>query len=164
MRHALARGRPHVRHIKVGSAAVTRIAPARAHARAYVFDPRLLRRGAKRAVAIAAIKVVATEIVYHVKVRQLALAGMAPRARKAVPVIIRTEPGGLGAVGECAVALVMQQKVRRPVPRVEVGRGIVILVKPQVVAVQAQVDVEPAVPVVISNRRVGKVPCGGCAN
>ena len=54
------------------------------------------------------------------------------------------------------VALVVEQEVRWPISRVEVRGRVVILIQPQVITVDTEVDVEPAVAIVVRDGSVGE--------
>src|SRR5690349_2976449 len=79
---------------------------------------------------------------------------IAPSARKAVAIVISVESSPLGAIAKHRATFVMQQKIGRAIARIEIRSGIVILVEAEIVAVQAEIDVEPPVIVVVGDRCV----------
>src|SRR5207253_9810931 len=91
------------------------------------------------------------EIVGHIEVRNAIIVVVAPGARKAVAVVIHVQPCGFCPVQKSAMPFVVKQKVRRAVPRVKIRRGIMILVKSHIIAVEAKINVEPSVAIVVRN-------------
>src|SRR5215469_3346904 len=89
---------------------------------------------------------------------------MPPDAGERVAVVVDIEAGSLRAILEDAIAFVVQKKVWRAIAGVEIRNRVVILIEARVVAVQAEIDVEASIPVVVggggvrerSRRRIGK--------
>ena len=155
-RNALARRRPHVRYVEVFRAIIVVVEPADTHARADVFH--LGSRGdvSKSSVAVVAIKIFPPEIIYHVKIGPAIAVEIGPAASKAVARVVLVETGLGSYIAKCAVAVVAHHEVRRPVVGVIIRRRILILVRALVIDVEAEVDIEPAVAVVIGHRCAGK--------
>ena len=65
-------------------------------------------------------------------------------------------PDGGGYVAECAVALVAHQEIGRTVFGVVIRRRIFVLPRALVVGVEAEVNVEPAVAIVVGGGRSGE--------
>ena len=115
--------------------------------------------GGESAIAVVAVEIVAAEVIGDVDVgmaRRRVAGGVAPGAGEAIAVIFGVEAGGFGAIGEDAVAFVVQQEVGRPVARVVVRHRVVILVEAEVIAVEAEVDVQTAITVVVGECGVGE--------
>src|SRR5580698_327174 len=81
---------------------------------------------------------------------------VAPSATKAVARVVLVEARLGSYVVKRAIPMVAHHEVRRPVLRVVVGRRILILVRALVKSVEAKMDVEPTVAVIIRHRRAGK--------
>ena len=54
--------------------------------------------------------------------------------------------------------MVVKKVIRRPIPRIEIRNGIAILVQSLIVAVQAKVNVQPPVVVIVGNGRMSECP------
>jgi len=54
------------------------------------------------------------------------------------------------------VAFVVEKEIRRAVARVEVGRGIVILIEAEIIGIEAKINVKAAVVVVVGDGRVSE--------
>ena len=54
------------------------------------------------------------------------------------------------------VAFVVEEEIWRAVPRVEVWDGVVILIEAEIIAVEAEIDIEASIAVVIGDGRMGE--------
>src|ERR1019366_8485125 len=92
-RDALARRRPHVRHVKVFRAVIIVINPADAHPRADIFNSRLRSNVSKSSIAIVTVEILAPEIIHHVKIRPAIAVEVVPPTTKAVARVVLVETG-----------------------------------------------------------------------
>src|SRR6185295_20227548 len=111
-------------------------------------------------IAVVAIKIAAPEVIGYVEVGCPVGIEIAPGAGKTVAIVVHIQPRSRSPVSESRVAFIVQQEVRRPIARVEVRHGIVVLVEAGVVAVQAKIDVEPPVTIVVRDGGVGECSLG----
>ena len=108
MRNPLACGRPHVGGVEILRAVVIGIEPGNAHTGAHVFDARLRRYIGECAIAVVAIKILATEIVYDVKIRPGVLIVVVPSATEAVARVVFIEARLFGDVLKSSVTIVAE--------------------------------------------------------
>src|SRR5208283_3685554 len=155
-RDAFARRCPHIRHVEVFRSVIVVVKTADAHPRADIFHSCLPCNVDKSSIAIVAVKILSAEIVYHVKVGPAIPVEVAPPASKAVARVVLVEPRLGSHVAERAVPLVAHHEIGRPVVGVIIRRRILVLVGALVVDVEAEVDIQPAVAVIIGNRRSRK--------
>src|SRR5207247_5151085 len=153
---ALAGGRPHVRDVQVLVPIVVVVEPADAHAGAEIFNPGFPGNVGESAVTVVAIEVFPSKIVGHVEVGPAVVVVVCPSAGKAEAIVVLVETRLGGHVGEGAVAVVVEQEIRRAVLGVVIRRRISVAVESAVIAVKAKVDVEPAVAVVVGEGAPGK--------
>src|SRR5260370_28232829 len=150
---------PHIGSVKFFASVTIEIEPRNAHSGAHIFDAGLLRDIAKGAVAVVAIKIFAAEIVDHVQVRPR-LAGLAavvaPAATKTEAGVVLIQTGLFGDVAKGSITIVAQQEIGRTVLRVVVRHRIAILVVALVISVEAEINVQPAVAIIVGNGRAGK--------
>src|SRR5579871_732163 len=152
LKHAHTRRDPHSSRVDILYAAIVDIEPTGAHTRARFVDVSLAGNRSKRPVAVVAIEVVSPEVVYDVQIRPAVSIAVSPRTRKAVAVVLNIQTSGLSAVFECAVSFVVEEIVRRAVSRIEIWHRISVLTQALVVVVQAEINVEAPIVVVIGNR------------
>src|SRR5919108_81758 len=156
LRDANAGSGPHGGAVKILLSVMVKIAPASAHASANVFDAGFRGDTGKSSVALVAIKIVAAEVVGNVEVRVTVGIVVAPGASKTEAVIVDVHAGCRGSVHEGSVAFVVKEEIGRAVARVEIRSGIVILVETHVIRVEAKINVEAAVAVIVGNRGMGE--------
>src|SRR4029077_5544070 len=149
-------GGPHIGHVNILIPVVIEIEPGGAHTGPGVLDSRSRRDSGEGSVAVVAIEVTASKVVGHAEVRRSVSIEIAPGASETVAIVLNIQPRSLSSIGEVGVAVVVQQKVRRPVARVKVGDGIVILVQTHVIAVETEINVETPVAIVIGDSGVGE--------
>ena len=106
--------------------------------------------------AIVAIELRTAEVVDHEQIGLAVGVVVAPRAGKAVAIVLDVQAAGLSCFDESEIAFVVKEAVGRPVTRVVVGDRVVILIEPQVVHVGAEVEIEAAVAVVVGSGGVGE--------
>src|SRR2546430_11508575 len=104
--------------------------------------------------AIIAAKTVPAKVVGQIEVRKTVIVVVAPGARKAVPVVIHVQSSRLGPIHKRRISFVVKQKVWRAISCVKIRSGIVILIEAHIITVQAKIDVQPTVAIVVSDRRV----------
>src|SRR4029078_2482592 len=75
---------------------------------------------------------------------------------KSVTVVIDVETRRLGSIRKSPITVVMQKEVGRAVAGVEIRGRIAILIKASVVVVEAKINVEAAVVVIVGQRGMGK--------
>ena len=159
---AQAVGGPHVAGIDVEAAVVVVVEERRAHAGTVVEDAGLRRDvlEADRAAARAevAIQVLDAEVVGDEQVGPAVLVVVGPRRGEVVAIVAGVEPGGLGGVDEAALAVVVEQHARRAVARVVVRhrRAGLLLAGAEEVGIDAEIDVEEAVAIVVGHRQAGE--------
>src|SRR4029079_2006475 len=156
LRNPLAGGGPHIGHVDVLVSIVIEIEPRRAHAGARVLNSRFIRDGCEGSVAVVAIKVASPKVVGHVKIERPVRVEIAPGAGETVAIVFYIQSCSVSSIAEAGVAFVVQQKVCRSVARVKIRNWIVILVQAYVIAVEAEVNVETPVAIVVCDGSVGK--------
>src|SRR5690242_15564266 len=132
------------------------IETADAHAGAGVFNSGLGCDIGERAIAIVAVQVLAPEVIHYVKVGPAVAVEVSPAAAEAVAGVVAVETGLGGNVVESAVAAVAHQEVGRAVFRVVIRAGIPVLASTLIVDVEAEINVEPAIAVVVGGSRAGE--------
>jgi len=150
-RDSNASARPHRSTVDIRLVVVVEIEPGSAHPRSDVFDACLCGDGGEFSSAIIAVQIVSSEVVGHVEVQKTITVVVAPGARKAVPVVVHIQPRRLSPVQKYCIPFVVEQKVRRAIARVKIRSGIVILVQAHVIAVQAEINVQQSVAIVVSD-------------
>src|SRR5205085_2262089 len=150
---------PHPRSVNILVSVIVEIQPAGAHAGADVIDTRFRRDGRKGSIAIVSVQIVAAEVIHDVQIRPAITVVVVPAAGKTVTIIFDVQPGSLSTVTKAAIAFVVEEEVWRTVARVKIRNGITILVESYVIRVQAEVDVQAAVAVIIRNGGAGE--CSG---
>ena len=76
---------------------------------------------------------------------------MAPYAGEAEPIVFDIEAGSGGAIFEDAIAFIVEEKIRRPIASVKIGDRVVVLIESQIVGVEAKIDVQTSVPIVVGD-------------
>src|SRR5882762_11177385 len=137
-------------------AAVIEVGPAGAHASARNVDTCGFGDGFEGAVAAVAIEIAAPESVGDVKVRPPGFICIAPSAGEAEAIIFGVKTGGFGAIDKLRAAFIVKKKIRRTIAGVEVRRRIVILVETEIITVEAEIDVEAAVAIIVGDGGVGE--------
>ena len=155
-RDAFAGRGPHIADVEILRAVVVVVEPGNAHPRADVFDRRLRSNVREGSVAIVAVEILSAKIIDHVEIGPAVAIVVAPSAAEAVARVVLVQAGLCGDVAERAVALVAHQKVGRAVLRIVIRRGIFVLPGALIVGVEAEVDVEPAVAVIVGSGRAGE--------
>ena len=159
---ALAVRGPHVAGIDVEAAVVVVVEEGGAHASAVVEHAGLfgdvLEADRAAARAQVAIQVLDAEVVGDEQVRPAVLVVVGPRRGEVIAVVAGVEPGRLGGVDEAALAVVAEQDARRAVAGVVVRhrRAGLFLAGAEEVGVDAEIDVEEAVAIVVGHRQAGE--------
>src|SRR5258707_12976061 len=146
-------------------AAVIEVGPAGAHAGARNIDSGGFGDSFEGAVATIAIEIAASKIVGDVEVRQAVRIGVAPSASEAEAVVFGVEAGGFGAIDKFRAAFIVKKKIGRAIACVEVRRRVVILIKPEIITVETEIDIEATAIIVVGNggvresalRRIGEL-------
>jgi len=81
---------------------------------------------------------------------------VAPGAVEAETVVILVEAGGCGHILEGGISFVVEEEVRRAVPRVVVGKREVVLLDPLIVIIQTEVNIQAPVAIVIAEGCAGE--------
>src|SRR5580700_5455423 len=159
---ALAGGCPHIGDIEIivtgaviGAAAVV-VEPADTHARADIFDSCLRGNISKGSVPVVAVKIFSAEIIYHVEVGPTVAVVVAPSAAETVARVVPVQARLGGDVAEGSVALVAHHEVGRAVLGIVIGNGIFVLIGSLVIDIEAKINVEPAVTVVVGDGSAGE--------
>ncbi len=111
-------------------------------------------------IAVVAVKIASPEVVGHIQVRPPVSVTVTPGAGETVAVVIRVQPRCLSPILKGGVSFIVEQEVRRSIAGVKIRHGIVILVQTQVVAIEAEINVEASVAIIVSDSRVGKRSLG----
>src|ERR1700736_6056981 len=167
LRNTQSRRRPHIRNVKVLPAIIFKIKPAAAHAGAHILDTGFWRGVGKCAVAIGAIQIFAPKIVDHIQIGPLVAVVIAPRTTKAETRVVLIEARLFRNVTKGAVTIVAHHEIGRTILRIVIRHRITILVGALIKRVQAKINIQPAVTVIIRNggsrerasRRIFKVKC-----
>ena len=149
---------PHVADIEVLIPIVVVIKPGAAHPRPNVGHAGFLGHISKSPVAVIPVEIFPAEIVHHVKVRPTVVVVVAPTTVETEAVVVLGETGFGRHVAEGPIPVTTEEEVGRTVPGIVVGRRIPVLIHSLVVAVQAEIDVEPSVAVVVGQGDSGKGP------
>src|SRR5881628_841722 len=138
------------------SVIVVVIAPADTHARADIFHSGLLSNISKRSVSIVPIEIIAAKVVHYVEVRPAVAVVIIPSAAEAVARVVLVQARLGGHIPESSVAIVTHQEVGRSVLRVVVRRRIFVLIRTLVIKVETEINVEPAIAVIIGDGGAGE--------
>src|SRR5882762_4567273 len=130
---------------------IVEVGPASAHPSANVFNLRRVGDRGERPVTVVAIQVIAPKIVRDIEIGQAIGSGLAPRTSETVPIVINVQPSRFGPLYKARIAFVVQQAIGWPVTGVEIGNWIMILIEAKVVAIQAEVNIETSIAIVVSN-------------
>jgi len=155
---------PHACGVDILVSVVVEVQPACAHAGSGLIHPCFFRNRSECPVAIAAVEIVTAKVVHHVQVRPAVRVEVAPGTGEAVTIVVDIQAGSFRPVLKDAVAFIVEQKVWRSIARVKIGDGIVILVQAEIVGVEAEINVEPSIAIVVGDGGVRECPWGGCAN
>ena len=160
-RDSKARRRPHVPDAKILGPVIVVIKPAHTHPCADIIHFRLSRDVGERPIAIVAVEVLAAEIIYHIKVGPTVLVVIAPSTAKTVSCVVSTQTRRRSNVAKTAVPVVTHHEIRGTVFGVIIGRGILVLVSALIIKIEAEVNVQPAVAVVVGygRTREGSLRC-----
>src|SRR5258708_21136772 len=150
--------RPLVRRVEVPPALFAVVNPADPHPRPNTLTPRLRSDTGKRSFAIVAVKILPSEIVNYVKIGPAIAIEVVPAATKAVASVVLIKPSLGGYVAKRTVAVITHHEIGRPVLRVVIRRRILVLVSALVIDVEAKVDIQPSVAVIVRNRCSGERP------
>src|SRR5271157_43899 len=153
-----ARWLPHVRNVEIVFAVVVVINPTGTHSWSDIQHSRVLGHVRESSITVISVKILSPEVVHDVQIRPAVCIEVAPSAIKTVAVIVLLEAGGGRHVVERSIAVVAKKKIRRPVLGVVVRRGIPVLIKALVIAVETKINVEPSVAIVVPKGRTGKGP------
>src|ERR1700739_2558655 len=134
-RDANPRSGPHIGNGEIFRAIIFKIEPGNAHSRAYIRDACFVCDIGKGAVAVVAIKILASEIVRDIKVWPRMIAGVAPAATETEAIVVLVQPGLLRHIAKSSITIIAQQKVWRTVSGVIVRHWIAILVGALVISV-----------------------------
>src|SRR5277367_4589218 len=154
LRDSLACGRPHIGDIDVLLTVVIEIGPACAHSGSRTVDAGFGRDSRECAVAIVPVQVTAPEIVSHAEIGQVVARVVAPGAGETIAVVLCIQSCRFGSVYKRGVAFVMQEEICRAIPGIEIGHWIVILVEAKIVGIEAEVDIETSVAIVVGYSRM----------
>ena len=153
---------PHVAGVDVEAAVVVVVEEGRAHAGAVVEHAGLggdvLEADRAAARAQVAIEVLDAEVVGDEQVGPAVLVVVGPRRGEVIAVVAGVEAGRRGRVDEAALAVVAEQDARRAVAGVVVRhrRAGFLLAGAEEVGVDAEIDVEEAVAIVVGHRQAGE--------
>src|SRR5574338_1159552 len=111
-------------------------------------------------VSVVVVKIVAAKIIDDVEVLPSVAVIVAPVAVKTEVIVALVHSRRRGDVAERSIAFVVKQKIGRAVLGVVVGRGIAILAEPFVVAVEAQIEVQSSIAIVVAESGAGKCSFG----
>src|SRR5262249_21060274 len=96
------------------------------------------------------------EIVHHIEVGPPVAVEITPAATEAVTCIVLIEPGFRGYIVKGPVALVAHHEVGRAVLGVIVRRRILVLIGALILDIEAKVNVEPPIAIIVGNRCPGE--------
>ena len=157
-RHPQAARAPHVAGVDVEQTVVVVVEEGRAHSGAVVEHAgvgcHILERHLARPASPRAVKVLGAEVVRHQQVGPAVAVVVGPRGREVIPVVARVEPGLLRDFDEVPVPIVPEEDAGRTVAGVVVRhrRSRLVLARAVEVRVDAQVEIEKAVAVVVGHR------------
>ena len=152
-RNPLARCRPHVRHVEVLCSVIVVIKPAHTHPCADIIHANLSRNVGERPIAIIAVEVLPAEVIYDIKVGPAVLVVIAPSTAKTVSRVVLVQTRLCGNVAESPIAVVTHHEIRWAVLRVIIRRGIFVLVRALIIKVKAEINIQPAIAVIVSDGR-----------
>ena len=157
-RDALPGRAPHVAGVDVEQAVVVVVEERGAHAGAVIEDARGRGDVLEFHLAIATpevvIQVLGPEVVRDQQIRPAVAVVVGPGRREVIAIVAGVETGLLRRVDESAVAVVAEEHARRSVARVVVRRrrAGLVLAGAEEIRVDAQIEIEKAVPVVVRHR------------
>ena len=102
------------------------------------------------------VKVLPSEIVHHVEIGPAILVVVAPTTAETVSRVVLGKAGLRRHVAKGAIALIAHQEIRRAVVRIVIRSWKFVLPSSLIVGVQTEVDIEPAVAIIIGDGRAGK--------
>ena len=102
------------------------------------------------------IKILPTEIVHHIKIGPAIAIVIIPRAAKTIARVVFVETGFLCDVAESSVAVVTHHEIRWTIFGGVVRNRIFVLIGALVIGVEAKINVEPAIAVIVGNGSAGK--------
>src|SRR6267143_73764 len=149
---------PHVSDVKILMAVIVIIEPADTHPRTHIFNSGFRSDIGESSVAVVAVEVLPSEVVHDIKIGPSVPVVIAPPAAKTVARVVLVKARLRGNVAEGSVPIVAHHEVRRTVLRVMVRRGVFVLVRALVIEVEAEVDVQPAVAVIVAQSRAREGP------
>src|SRR5207249_2591233 len=100
--------------------------------------------------------VLAAEIIYHIKVGPSVLVVIAPSTAETVSHIVSIQSRLCSNVAESPIPVVAHHEIGRTVFGVIIRRGILILVSALVIKIEAKINVQPAVAVIVGDGRTRK--------
>ena len=150
-RDAQSRSRPHVSDVKIVGSIIVIIEPANAHACADIFNSRLRRDIRERSVSIVAVKILSAEVVHHVEIGPAIAVVITPATAKAVASIVSIKATLRRNIPEGSIPIVAHHEIGRPVFRVIIRKGILILIGALIIDIEAEIDVQPAIAVIVGN-------------
>src|SRR6267143_1319327 len=153
---APARCGPHVSDVEVVSAVVVVVEPANAHARPRVLGTGLRRHIRESPVAMVAIEIFAAEVVYHIKIGPAVTVVVVPPTAKTVASVVLVEARFGGHIPKRPIPIVAQHEIRRTVFGVIIRSWILVLISALVIDIEAKIDVQPAVAIVICHCGAGE--------
>src|SRR5438445_18443 len=78
---------------------------------------------ARDVAVVVPVKVMAAEVVRHIKVHPAVVVEIFPRGGEAEPAVVHIEAGGFGHVGEMKIAVISEERVAAAVVRVVIRDG-----------------------------------------
>ena len=160
---------PHISDVKILDSVIVIIEPADRHARAHILNAGLRSDVGKSSVAVVAVEVLPPEVVHYIKIGPAVAVVVVPTAAKTVAGVVFVEACLRSDIEEGPVPIIAHHEVRRTVLGIMVRGGIFVLVRALVVEVEAEVDVQPTVAIVVGQgstregplRRGGELKCVG---
>src|SRR5207248_10596645 len=96
------------------------------------------------------------EVVHDVKVGPTVTVVISPTTAETVARVVPVEPGLGGPISKRAIAVIPHQEIRRTVFCVVVRQWVSILASALIVGIEAKIDVEPSVAIVVRDRGPGE--------
>ena len=154
---------PHVSDVKILDSVIVIIAPADSHARAHILNAGLRSDVGKSSVVVVAVEVLPPEVVHDIKIGPAVAVVVVPTTAKTVTSIVLVKACLRGDIAEGPVPIVAHHEVGRTVLSIIVRGGVFVLVRALVIEVEAEVDVQPAVAIVVGHggTREGPLRRGG---
>src|ERR1700733_6490740 len=103
---------------------------------------------------MVAVQIAAPKIVGYVKIGTTVRGRVSPGTSETVAVVLGIQACRLGFVDKRRVSFVVHEEVGWTIAGVEIGRRVVILVQTKVVAIEAEVDIETSVAIVVGQGRM----------